>query len=171
MLRGMSLSKAYKDIVAERNTPEFQEYMVALFKYKDECKRFNAVKRVLKDKDSAMERLQLFDAQHRHRKACQVFYAARKVYESHRIKMRIGSLSEYDLQRLLEIEIPQSLTAIVSEGQQVAPIVTMTEEQRQSIIHGAMESEKRSRTARESFIIHEGERNDPTLNDDAPLPE
>lgn len=149
----MSISRAYKDIIEERNTPEFTEYMTAIFKYKDEFKRWKQIKRLkLNLSENPLERLQHFEAQERFKRECRIYAAAKDKYESFRIKKRLGNMSIEKIASMLDIVIPTSMEDLIREAKTIAPIVTMTDEQSEIIKAELLKNAQKSESTKEQFL-------------------
>jgi len=166
----MSLSKAYQDIVEIKNSPEYQEYLLALIKNKDEAKRWHRIRKSLNpDSEDVTEQLQYFQADRRHRKACAEFAEVRVRYEQFRIKRSLKNISPKELLRMLGEKIPLTMDDLIQEQKQAAIAQSISNDEFETIKNAALPNSESNETTKERFL-NDKKKNDPTLEDEDSLP-
>jgi hypothetical protein len=167
----MAFPKAYKI----PNTPEYQEYVSALLKYKIASKDFARMKKAFKNSAEPLKRLLYYEAVERYSEASKEYQKAREVYAAHSVTRRIredavryGSrnLGADEMAELLKLTVPMKLSDILKEQKQKQIAESISEEEFQTVRDAAMKYMAESTSVKDQFLgSSTREEEDPTLGD------
>lgn len=107
-----------KAVLSPKDTPGYLEYLEALLKYKEECKKFKKLSLAFKNATAPMERLVYLEAKEKYKIACKVYSNARYTYAAAIARAKTLSTHRVEASEIMEaaargIAIPMSMAEIV----------------------------------------------------------
>lgn len=168
---------SFQENLVKDKAVEFGEYTVALFKYKEACKRFALIRKKYKYSTVPKERLVYYEARDAHSAACKEYNQARAKWERCVIEYRLRTdyIDQPDvIARILEVKTPLGFMDLKKEHENNRIAESFSPEEFEKAkamalkVHREYEASKDS--TKQSVMDSLRESIDPTAGDFKPLP-
>lgn len=153
-----------------------EEYVEALFRFKNESSLYSRTLRSLEGKEDPQSRYLRFEAKDRYSRESKIYHAIRKKYANEKALMLLGEknvkakeLDATDIAKLAGIDVRVGAKETMSDIRMRAIRASIPDEEFERIKEETKKAIAQRKSTKDSFLEDNSSKNDPTLGDFDPI--